>query len=89
MKKETGEYLKDHELGQALAKLRERVQEASIKTRRARRTYQRNTQHQQRINPASIQDKKSQYESTVMDQQFESLYGLLPLDEVENDEDIS
>ena len=89
MKKETGEYLKDHELGQALANLRERVQEASTKTRRARRSYQRSTHHQQSINPASIQDKKSQQESTVMEQQLENLYGLLPLDELENDEDIS
>ena len=89
LKKETGEYLKDYELGQALAKLRERVQEASTKTRRARRSHQRSTQHRQSVNPASIQGKKPQQESTISEQQLESVYGLLPLDELENDEDIS
>ncbi|MEK5761118.1 transposase, partial [Acinetobacter variabilis] len=77
------------ELGQALAKLRERVQEASTKTRRARRSHQRSTQHQQSVNPASIQGKKPQQESTILEQQLENVYGLLPLDELENDEDIS
>ncbi|MFP0383683.1 Mu transposase C-terminal domain-containing protein [Acinetobacter baumannii] len=89
LKKETGEYLKDHELGQALAKLRERVQEASTKTRRARRSHQRSTQHLQSVNPASIQGKKPQQNSMILEQQLESVYGLLPLDELENDEDIS